>query len=160
MVEPARQRPYLVRRATWQEDQAALIAIRRRVFVHEQGVPEDEEWDGHDASAVHLIAETGDGVAMGTARVLPTGQIGRMAVLREHRGGGVGQALLEAALAAIAEQGWPRPFLNAQTAALGFYQQAGFVSQGSVFLDAGIPHRQWCCGLATTRHSARPRTCF
>jgi predicted GNAT family N-acyltransferase len=119
-----------------------LLAIRWQVFVREQGVPEDEELDGQDIGAVHLIAETHSGAAVGTARILPTGQIGRMAVLREHRGRGVGQALLKAALATIAEQGWPRPFLNAQTGALGFYRRAGFVSQGAEFLDAGISHRR------------------
>ena len=131
-----------VRRATWPADQAALRELRERVFVQEQGVPLELEWDGLDAEAIHLLAEDADGRPVGTARVLASGQIGRMAVLAELRGRGIGASLLVAALEAARLAGLPRPWLNAQTSAQSFYEKAGFRPQGEIFMEAGIPHRK------------------
>jgi predicted GNAT family N-acyltransferase len=133
---------YRIRRADWGRDRGALRRIRLDVFVHEQGVPESLEWDDQDAAAVHLVALDGAGRPIGTARLLPTGQIGRMAVLPERRGQGVGSALLREILQIAADDGYPDIFLNAQTSALPFYLRAGFQPVGHAFDEAGIPHRR------------------
>ncbi|MCU0834659.1 MAG: GNAT family N-acetyltransferase [Chromatiaceae bacterium] len=138
----ARQAGFSVRRADWSRDREALRAIRECVFVREQSVPAELEWDGGDECAIHLLAVDADGESIGTARLLPSGQIGRMAVLPEWRRRGVGSALLEATLAIANEPGQPAPFLNAQTAVIDFYQRQGFVPEGGEFMEAGIPHRR------------------
>jgi len=129
-----------IRRASWDRDRTALAAIRRIVFVAEQQVPEALEWDGLDSEAVHLLAEGADGRPVATARLLPSGQIGRMAVLKPHRRRGIGRALLLRLLEIAAAEGYPRPFLNAQVSALDFYHRIGFEPEGEVFDEAGIPH--------------------
>jgi predicted GNAT family N-acyltransferase len=101
------------------------------------------EWDGEDACAVHAVARAAHGDAIGTARLLLHDQlahIGRMAVLREWRGQGVGRALLDAILTAAQARGARFAFLNAQTTAVAFYARAGFRVEGAEFLDANIPH--------------------
>jgi predicted GNAT family N-acyltransferase len=125
-------------------DIAACLAIRRAVFIEEQGVSEADEVDGHDDQAVHLVAMQ-DGIAVGTARILitgDTGKIGRVAVLQQVRGAGLGAALVRAAVAELrATSGIATAKLGAQTHALGFYEQLGFAATGPVYLDAGIEHR-------------------
>lgn len=138
-------RPHSTRHAAWQDDQAALSFVRRTVFIQEQQVPEELEWEEADASALHVLALDGDGHAIGTGRLLQArgmGHIGRMAVLREWRGQGVGAAILNALIAAARERGLAEVMLNAQTHALGFYARSGFVAEGDEFPDAGIPHRR------------------
>lgn len=139
-----------VRIADWDADAEALRAIRTRVFVEEQAVPRDIEWDGQDEGAVHLVAEDHRGDAIGTARLLPSGQIGRMAVLPERRGFGIGRALLDAAVDAARERGEREVFLNAQAHALGFYEAAGFRAVGAEFEEAGIAHRRMELELGIT----------
>jgi predicted GNAT family N-acyltransferase len=141
MSSPTDPPGFAVRQASWARDRAALSLVRTLVFVDEQGVPEPLEWDGADPDALHLLAEDALGRPIGTARLLPSGQIGRLAVLRQWRGLGVGSALLGAALERAAAPGRPPPFLHAQTAALGFYGRHGFAPRGEVFEEAGIPHR-------------------
>jgi predicted GNAT family N-acyltransferase len=137
---------FRVRRADWDLDRDALRAVRLTVFVREQGVPEDLEWDGEDAQAIHLLALADRGGApdepVGTARLLPTGQIGRMAVLPEWRGRGIGTALLRELLAVAGQGNHPPPFLNAQVRALAFYLHESFFPVGDVFEEAGIPHQR------------------
>jgi len=126
------------------EDLAACLALRRTVFIEEQGVPEADELDDLDGQAVHLLALVG-GVPMGSARLLragETGKIGRVCVLASARGTGLGVALMEKALAVLAEDpALRRAKLSSQTHALGFYERLGFVAEGAEYLDAGIPHR-------------------
>lgn len=124
----------------WAELGARASDIRRRVFIEEQQVSQEEEWDGRDDACLHFLAQRGD-TALGTARLLPDGHIGRVAVLQEARGMGVGAALMQAAIAAAQHQGHPAVELTAQTHALAFYERLGFTAFGDVFLDAGIPHR-------------------
>lgn len=124
----------------WARDEARLSCIRRAVFIDEQGVPEDMEWDADDAGAVHLLALDGAGQAIGCARLLPDGHIGRMAVLPPWRGRGVGRALLAAAVEAARMRGHTMLRLSAQTHAADFYARAGFVAIGAEYEEAGIPH--------------------
>ena len=130
-------------------DMPAARDIRRVVFIEEQSVPEDIERDALDATALHLVA-LADGQPVGTARVLiagGTGKIGRVAVLKPHRGTGLGQALIRFAMAEIRQAGGHTAKLGAQTHALGFYEALGFTAQGAEYLDAGIPHRDMTCPL-------------
>ena len=130
-----------IRKACWMRDRAALEAIRHDVFVVEQQVPVDLEWDGLDESCTHLLAVAATGRPIGCARLLPDGHVGRMAVLRPWRGQGVGRALLRAAVAGAQAAGVRTVRLNAQVHALGFYEREGFEPFGEEFIDAGIAHR-------------------
>lgn len=125
------------------DDFAACMAIRRQVFVQEQNVPEQQELDEHDATALHLLA-TLDGRPVGTARLLidgAEGKIGRVAILPDCRGTGAGAALMRAALDELRARGVTTARLGAQTHALRFYEKLGFTAYGPVYDDAGIPHR-------------------
>ncbi|MDN5863648.1 MAG: GNAT family N-acetyltransferase [Gammaproteobacteria bacterium] len=131
---------FTVREADWERDRRALRDVRTRVFVEEQDVPPDLEWDGLDAQCVHMLATAG-GIPVGTGRLAPDGHIGRMAVVADWRGCGVGQALLEALMAAARERGHSHCRLNAQISAMGFYKRFGFEPHGVDFMEAGIVHR-------------------
>jgi len=131
---------FSVRRADWNRDRETLREIRTRVFVEEQNVPPELEWDGLDERCVHMLA-TVNAVAIGTGRLTPDGHIGRMAVLADWRGRGVGKALLENLTNAAIERGDTSCQLNAQLTAIGFYERFGFSAHGDTFMDAGIPHR-------------------
>ncbi len=133
---------FTVRAASWHDDLAPLRDLRRWVFVIEQQVPEDLEWDAADAVSVHALALDGEGRPIGTGRLLPEGHIGRMAVVREWRRRGVGSAILEWLMARARRQGLQTLHLHAQTHALGFYGRHGFVARGEIFREAGIPHRK------------------
>ncbi len=135
-------RQFNTREADWQTDGNHLSNIRRLVFIVEQQVSKEEEWDGKDENSWHWLATDTQDVPIGTARLLPDGQIGRMAVLLHHRKFGVGAALLELAVKKASHLGFPRVFLNAQTHALGFYERAGFVTEGEEFQEAGITHHR------------------
>lgn len=139
-----------IRPADWQRDEPALAEIRRRVFVEEQAVPEDLEWDGEDAAAQHWLALS-DGAPVGTVRLLRNGHIGRMAVLAGARSQGVGSALLQAVLEQARRNDWREVYLHAQIHALSFYERQGFVASGPEFMDAGIPHRTMRLVLRTQR---------
>lgn len=125
-------------------DIATCRLLRRKVFIEEQGVSEADEIDDKDDQAIHLLA-TVDGTPMGSARLLlvgNTGKIGRVCVLPQARGTGLGAALMRAAVQELRRQpGLTRAKLGAQTHALGFYERLGFVAEGPVYDDAGIPHR-------------------
>jgi len=124
----------------WAHEQARLSRVRRTVFIDEQGVPEDLEWDADDAGSLHFLVIDGAGQAIGCARLLPDGHIGRMAVLPAWRGRGVGRALLAAVLDTAQARGHGTLRLSAQTHAAAFYARAGFVAVGSNYEEAGIPH--------------------
>ncbi len=130
-----------VRRVSWSEAGVALREIRKLVFVDEQRVPEALEWDGRDAHCLHVLAEAETGSAIGTGRLLPDGHIGRMAVIKDWRGRGVGSRILTELVAAAREQRRSIVELSAQTHAIGFYRRFGFEVAGDEYLDAGIPHR-------------------
>ena len=127
--------------ARWSAAQSEAKRIRFAVFVEEQGVPADIELDEWDAQSLHALAFH-ENLAVGTGRLLPDGHIGRMAVLKEWRGRGVGAALLQRLIRAARERGDAQVVLSAQVHALGFYRAHGFISQGDVYEEAGIPHQE------------------
>lgn len=129
-----------IREADWSRDRKALSNIRRVVFILEQNVPRDQEWDDRDQECWHWLATDGEENPIGTARLLPDGKIGRMAVLREYRKLGVGAALLEAAVSKARRLAMGGVFLDAQAHALGFYERGGFTAEGEAFEEAGILH--------------------
>ena len=130
-----------VRRADWMRDRDHLRYVRETVFVHEQQVPLEMEWDEQDEACVHVLALDGDGAPIGTGRLLPDGHIGRMAVLPGWRGQGVGGALLTELVQIARERGFSEALLNAQVQAIAFYTRHGFAAEGPEFLEAGIPHQ-------------------
>ncbi|MEL7254102.1 MAG: GNAT family N-acetyltransferase [Pseudomonadota bacterium] len=124
-------------------DIAACLELRRVVFMVEQSVSEEDERDGMDDQAHHILASQ-DGRPVGCARIFldgDVGKIGRVCVLSDQRGTGLGKALIEACLTHLQTLGATRAKLGAQTHALGFYEALGFVAYGDEFDDAGIPHR-------------------
>lgn len=122
----------------------ACRALRRTVFIEEQGIAEADEIDDLDGEAVHLLALQ-DGQPVGTARLLrkgSTGKIGRVCVLPQARGTGLGAALIRAGIAHFADDpAYDTVYLSAQEPALGFYEKLGFTAHGPAYDDAGIPHR-------------------
>ena len=132
---------FLIRTANWAYDQRNVRAIREQVFITELGIPAALEWDGRDADASHVIAETRQGTAVGTARLLPDGQIGRMAVLPTYRGAGIGRRMLLRVLELARQRGFGEVFLHAQVTAIPFYRRCGFCTSGDVFQEAGIAHQ-------------------
>ncbi len=136
------QARFRVRRAVWPSDAPAGMRIRKAVFVHELGVPPELEWDTRDPIALHLLADDGNSQPLGTARLLPDGQIGRMAVLARCRRWGIGSALLDTLIQTARSGRYPGLWLNAQNSAIPFYRRHGFRVQGSLFEEAGIPHRK------------------
>ena len=125
-------------------DLETCLALRQTVFIDEQGVSVAEERDGRDGEAHHILA-TFKGRPVGCARILikgETGKIGRVCVLQDARGQGIGAALVKACVAHIATMsGLTRAELGAQTHAIGFYGGLGFTAYGPEYDDAGIPHR-------------------
>ena len=122
----------------------AAMAIRHAVFVQEQSVPPELEQDEFDWTASHVVAFV-DESPVGTARVRmtdpTTAKIERVAVLAEHRGRGVGVALMHAVEQIARTLGATTAKLGAQTHAIGFYAALGYETYGDPFDDAGIPHR-------------------
>ncbi len=114
--------------------------MRFAVFVEEQGVPAEIELDEWDGASEHAIAADPAGRPIATGRLLPDGHVGRMAVLPNWRGRGVGAAVLEALLARAVARGMERAVLNAQTQAREFYARFGFIQVSDEFMEAGIPH--------------------
>lgn len=129
-----------IRLADWTTDQAALRQIREQVFILEQAVPVELEWDEQDASACHFLV-LADQQPIGTARLLADGHIGRVAILPAWRGQQIGSALMQAVIAEAEQRALIPQHLAAQTHALSFYQRLGFRVIGEVFMDAGIPHQ-------------------
>ena len=116
--------------ASFTDDRDAIYQVRKTVFVVEQRVPEDIEIDEFDSEARHVLAFF-DGRPVGTGRVMADGRIGRMAVLSEYRGQGVGLAILHALIDVARNNGAERLYLSAQCHAIPFYERAGFVATGA-----------------------------
>ena len=133
-----------VRVGSWSELGDDAKAIRTEVFVQEQKIPADMEWDAADAECVHAVAYNRFGVALATGRLLQhvpgVAKIGRMAVSQAMRGSGVGRHVLDALMKAARARGDREAILHAQSSAASFYVRAGFAPRGPEFDEAGIPH--------------------
>jgi predicted GNAT family N-acyltransferase len=133
-----------VKRVSSKNELAKALAIRLRVFVREQGVPEEIEWDDDDRRAIHFLALV-SGKAVGTARLVMRrggAKIGRMAVLKSYRRKGIGKKLLKRSIETANRQGAQHIYLHAQVPVIGFYETRGFRCVGPVFKEAGISHRK------------------
>ena len=133
-----------VRQVSSRKELEKAFAIRVRVFVREQKVPEEIELDRDDERAAHFLAFSGEN-AVGTARVVMRGKsakIGRMAVLKSYRRRGVGKKLLKCAVAVARKQNAQNIYLHAQVPVIAFYETMSFRCAGPVFDEAGIPHRK------------------
>lgn len=138
MVEQA---AFTVRDADYAADFHLLRAVRDAVFINEQQVPLDLERDALDPDCRHVLALDALGRPLGTGRLTPQRTIGRMAVIAEWRGKGVGEALLRRLITVAAGQAWPDVSLHAQLGAIGFYRKYGFESYGPEYMEAGIRHQ-------------------
>ncbi len=129
-----------VRLARWEQDGAAIRTIRNAVFSVEQGISETLDFDGRDHECVHVLAWIGDGESIGTARMLPDGHVGRIAVCKEWRGQGVGTRLTEYLTEVARDRGFAEIHLHSQIQAAEFYSRLGFEARGDTFMEAGIEH--------------------
>jgi len=124
----------------WSDHARVLTMIRDQVFIVEQDVPLELERDPDDLHYIHALARDSSGRGIATGRLLPDGKIGRMAVLSDWRGSGVGRKLLDCLIGAAAARGDGEVHLDAQIHASEFYRRYGFTAEGEPFMDAGIPH--------------------
>ena len=132
--------PFTVHLISWHDGEPLLRAIREKVFMQEQGVSAELEWDGLDDISHHALALSANGEALGCGRVTPDGHIGRMAVLPEWRRKHIGSTILELLVNYARSQHLDRVDLNAQVQAMPLYEQFGFEVHGEVFIEAGMPH--------------------
>ena len=142
---------FTVETGDWAHLEADAHAVRQAVFVEEQKVPADMEWDAADQTAVHALARNRLGLPLATGRLLEpqpgVGRIGRMAVRADMRGTGVGRAVLRTLLDEARRRGMHEAVLHAQLTAAGFYRREGFTARGAVFDEVGIPHQEMVLAL-------------
>jgi len=129
-----------LRLGDWAALEHPALEVRFAVFVNEQRIPAEDEVDSLDPVSLHAVIER-DGQAVATGRLCPDGRVGRMAVLKNYRGQGLGAEILGALVLAAAQRGQLQTYLHGQVSAIRFYEKFGFVAQGPEFLEAGIPHR-------------------
>lgn len=134
--------PFTVSLICWHDGEPLLRAIREAVFIGEQNVPVELEWDGKDDDCRHALALSLNGDAIGCGRILADGHIGRIAVLPQWRKQKVGTAIMEALLDEARSRGYPQVEVDAQLYAIPFYHNFGFVEYGEEFLDAGMLHKK------------------
>jgi len=132
--------PYRIRMVNWRNEESNLRSIRSAVFITEQKVPEEMEWDSMDQICTHILVQDFEGNGIGTARLLPDGHVGRMAVLKVWRRKGIGSAMLQKILQEMRALGMKKATLHAQLTAVEFYEKFGFQKCGKEFMEAGIPH--------------------
>lgn len=125
---------------TFNEHEQDIRFIRETVFIKEQSVPPELEWDEHDATALHLLAYQ-DKQPVATARMLDDGHIGRLSVLAEYRKTGIGSRMLTTLIELARDRELSRIFLSAQVSAIPFYLRHGLIVISDEYLDAGIPHK-------------------
>lgn len=130
-----------IKTASWQQDKETLQCIRKKVFIEEQHIPKELEWDEDDDRATHFLVSI-EGEPIATARLKGDGQIGRMAVLHDFRHSNIGSQLLIFILKTAQSRSIRPVFLNAQIQVIGFYKKHGFKEEGVTFMDANIPHRR------------------
>lgn len=134
--------PFTVHLVSWHDGEPLLRAIREKVFMQEQGVAAELEWDGLDEICHHALALSANGDAIGCGRIAPDGHIGRVAVLTEWRHKSIGSAILELLVDYARAQHYEYVELNAQVQAIPLYKNLGFEAEGDEFMDANIPHRK------------------
>lgn len=132
--------PFTVSLVSWHDGEPLLKAIRQAVFIDEQGVPADMEFDEHDATSRHALALSLQGNGIASGRMFANGHIGRIAVMPEWRGQYVGTAVMEAFLHYAQAHDYAQVDVDAQVQAVPFYEHFGFVTQGEQFMDVGIAH--------------------
>lgn len=137
----ATEEPPLFTVGDWSQLKDLASPVRQRVFVQEQGVPQDEEWDEQDRICRHAVIKIGE-TPIATGRLLPDGRIGRMAVLPEYRARGLGRVILRSLIDEANTRGLDNLYLHAQSQAIGFYQKEGFTAEGDEFLECDIAHRK------------------
>ena len=124
----------------WQLDEELIKSVRTPVFVQEQQVPYEIDFDSNDAMAVHWLALNENDVPVGTARLLEDGHFGRMAVIKVYRNQGIGRSIIQTAMEYANSVGMISMYLNSQLQAKSFYEALGFKEYGDVFLEASIEH--------------------
>ncbi len=132
---------YSLKSCQWQQSHQQLSHIRREVFINEQKVPEELEWDEFDAVANHVLVIDSLQQPVATGRIKNDGHIGRMAVLKKFRNQGIGSEILLTLLDIARQKKLQKVFLHAQLTAVPFYEKFGFECKGNEFMDAGIPHK-------------------
>jgi len=125
---------FTIKITNWQKDKAALIHIRRKVFIEEQKVPEEH-------SCIHILVTNSSNTPVACGRLKENGHIGRMAVLKEYRNTGIGREILKEILNSAKKMNLNKVYLHAQTIAIPFYEKQGFMTYTDEFIDAGIPHK-------------------
>ena len=128
-----------VRIAIWENDKEELSKVRRLVFIEEQKIPKQLEWDGEDELSIHYLAEIETKI-VAVARLKPDGQLGRMAVLKEYRNQGIGHKLLQFIIKNLNNR--KDIYLHAQVSAIPFYKKHGFIECEDIFYEADIPHKK------------------
>lgn len=121
------------------EDKTVIRSIRESVFIIEQVIDPDIEFDQYDAKALHVLLYV-DNRPVGTGRILDDGHIGRIAILSEYRGQGLGSKIIQQLIDVARKRGYQRVYLGAQSQAIDFYTKLGFTLFGEVFFEAGIEH--------------------
>lgn len=131
---------FTVSLVSWHDGEPLLKSVREQVFIREQGITPELEWDNLDEGCRHALALSHKGDAIGCGRMLTDGHIGRIAVLPQWRKQKVGTAIMEAFLDYARAHDYPQVDVDAQTQAVQFYRSFDFVEEGKVFMDAGLPH--------------------
>ena len=124
----------------WNSSKDQITFVRKQVFIIEQGIDPEDEWDEHDEDAVHFVTFGTTAVPTGTCRLTEEGQLGRLAVLPAYRHQGYGEMLMARAIKVAREMGLRKVFLNAQVDSQQFYTKQNFRSDGKIFLEAGKMH--------------------
>lgn len=132
--------PFSVSLVCWHDGEPLLKSVREAVFIREQGIPAELEWDGLDEQCRHALVLSRQGEAIGCGRILADGHIGRVAVLPKWRKQKVGTAIIEALLDYAHTHDYLQVEVDAQIQAVPFYRRFDFSEEGKVFLDAGLPH--------------------
>ena len=131
---------FTVHLVSWKDAEPLLRSVRESVFMREQGISAELEWDGQDETSRHVIALSGNGDAIGCGRITSDGKIGRIAVLPAWRGQRIGSAILETLLDYAHSQDYQLVELSSQTHAVSLYRRFDFAEVGEEFIEADIPH--------------------
>jgi len=154
---------YKIIQTSWKKSHRKLSEVRRKVFIEEQQVAEELEWDKYDTECFHILLTDKKNNAIATGRMKKNGHIGRMAVLKQYRNQGIGSAILNKLTDIARRNDFSELYLHAQTSAIGFYQKHDFIICSEEFMDAGILHKTMKKDLSSrlkhseTNLSSRPQ---